>query len=98
MPCSRPFLRKTPLQLYSQAVLPVYLELLDWMGRQLKPGKRGSVARNAAPIQDRLNLSPELWLQTVAGFSKRRSANSVTPAFRFNAVANTTLQSVTSNR
>jgi len=60
--------------------LAEYLELLDWTGRQLKPGKCGSMAANAPPIPDRLNLSPELWLQTVAGFSKRRSARSVTPS------------------
>jgi len=65
--------------------LAEYLELLDWTGRQVHPGKRGSVARKTPPILDRLNLSPEFWLQTIAGFGKRRSANSVTPASRFNA-------------
>jgi len=74
------------------------MELLDWTGRQVKPGKRGSVARKVLPIPDRLNLSPELWRQTIAGFAKRRSANSVTPASRFNAAANTTLRSITSDR
>ena len=76
--------------------LAEYLELLDWTGRQVKPGKRGSVAQKVPPILDRLNLSPELWLQTIAGFAKRRSANSMTPASRFNAAANTTLKSVAS--
>ncbi len=28
---------------------------------QLKPGKRGAIARNAPPILDRINLSAELW-------------------------------------
>ena len=78
--------------------LAEYLELLDWTGRQVTPGKRGSVARKGPPILDRLNLSAELWLQTIAGFAKRRSANSVTPASRFNAAANTTLKSMASNR
>jgi len=78
--------------------LAEYLELLDWTGRQVKPGKRGSVAANAPPILDRLNLSPELWLQTIAGFGKRRSANSVTPASRFNVAAKTPLRPVASNR
>ncbi|MEJ7594266.1 MAG: hypothetical protein WKF77_22245 [Planctomycetaceae bacterium] len=50
------------------------------------------------PILDRLNLSPELWLQTIAGFAKRRSANSVTPAPRFNAAAKTLLSPITSDR
>ena len=78
--------------------LPEYLELLDWTGRQVKPGKRGSVARKVPPILDRLNLSPELWLQMIAGFAKRRSANSVPPASRFNAAAITTLRPITSDR
>ncbi len=69
------------------------LELVDWTGLQVQPGKRGSVARNVPPILDRLNLSPDLWLQTIAGFAKRRSANSVTPASRFNAAAKILVQS-----
>ena len=78
--------------------LAEYLELLDWTGRQVKPGKRGSVAKKVPPILDRLNLSAELWLQTIAGFAKLRSANSVTPASRFNAAANTTLRLIKSDR
>jgi len=69
-----------------------YLELLDWTGRQVKPGKRETVARKVPRIPDRLNLSAELWLQTIAGFSKRRSTNTVTPASRFNAAAKTPLK------
>ena len=65
--------------------LPEYLQLLDWTGRQLKPGKRGSVLKSAPLILERLNLSPELWLQVVEQFGKRPSANRITPASRFNA-------------
>ena len=78
--------------------LAEYLELLDWIGRQVRPGKRGSVAKKVPPILDRLNLSPELWLHTVKGFAKGRSANTVTPASRFNAAAKTTLMPITSDR
>ena len=67
--------------------LSEYLQLLDWTGRQLKPGKRGTVPKHAPPILERLNLSAELWLQVVRQFGKRRSANRVTPASRFNAAA-----------
>ena len=67
--------------------LPEYLQLLDWTGRQLKPGKRGSIPKNAPPILERLNLSAELWLHAVEQFGKRRSANRITPASRFNATA-----------
>ena len=62
-----------------------YLQLLDWTGRQLKPGKRGAIPKNAPPILDRLNLSAEMWLHSVEHFGKRRAANRVTPASRFNA-------------
>jgi|GEM_PF-2296507 len=80
------------------AIESMYLEMLDRTGRQVQPGKRRSVARKVPPILDRLNLSPELWLQTIAGFTKRRSANSVTPASRFNAAALTTRTPMASNR
>ena len=74
--------------------LAEYLQLLDWTGRQLKPGKRGAIPKNAPSILDRLNLSPELWLHAVEHFGKRRAANSVTPASRFNATARPAPQSV----
>ena len=71
--------------------LAEYLQLLDWTGRQVKPGKRGSVPKAAPPILERLNLSPEIWLQVVEQFGKRRSANRITPASRFNATATSTV-------
>ena len=67
--------------------LPEYLHLLDWTGRQLKPGKRASIPKTAPPILKRLNLSAELWLHAVEQFAKRRAANRITPASRFNASA-----------
>jgi hypothetical protein len=67
--------------------LSQYLQLLDWTGRQLKPGKRGAIAGSIPPIIERLNLSAELWLHAVEQFDKRRAANRVTPGSRFNATA-----------
>lgn len=67
--------------------LPEYLRLLDWTGRQLYPGKRGQIVADAAPILERLEISPELWLQLVNQFRHRRSPNRITPASRFNAAA-----------
>jgi len=67
-----------------------YLQLLDWTGRQIRPGKRGSIPKSLLPILDRLNLSPDLWLHAVEQFSKRRAANRVTPASRFNATGQPT--------
>ena len=72
--------------------LAEYLQLLDWTGRQLKPGKRGAIPRNAPPILDRLNLSAEVWLHAVEHFGKRRAANRVTPASKFNATARPNVQ------
>ncbi len=67
--------------------LSEYLQLLDWTGRQLQPGKKSSVPKHVPAILERLNLSAELWLNTVEQFDKRRSANRITPASRFNASA-----------
>ncbi len=47
-----------------------YLELLDWTGRQLVPGKRGSIPRELPPIFERLGLSPTHWLPLVSHFSE----------------------------
>ena len=71
--------------------LPEYLQLLDWTGRQLKPGKRGSITKTAPPSLERLNLSAEVWLHTVEQFAKRRAANRITPASRFNVSATTSV-------
>jgi len=62
-----------------------YLQLLDWTGRQIRSGKRGSVPKAAPPVLERLNLSPDLWLHAVEQFRKQRSANTVTPATAYNA-------------
>jgi hypothetical protein len=67
--------------------LPEYLQLLDWTGRQLHPGKRGVISKTVPPVLSRLNMDKELWLSAVEQFSKRRSPNSATPAARFNATA-----------
>ncbi len=70
--------------------LPQYQQPLDWTGRQLQRGKRGSIPKGVPPILDRLNLSPDLWLHAVEQFGKRRAANRITPAFRFNATGKKT--------
>ncbi len=64
--------------------LPEYLELLDWTGRQFKPGKHGAVSKSAPLILERLTLSPEHWLQVVEQFGKHQAANRTTLASRFN--------------
>ena len=47
-----------------------YLELLDWTGRQLKVGKRGSIPAHLAPILQRLGIDVERWCDLVSNFGK----------------------------
>ena len=51
-----------------------YLELVDWTGRQLHPGKSGAIAEKAPPILERVKMSPSQWLLQVPvteiGFSR----------------------------
>ena len=47
-----------------------YLSLLDWTGRQVVAGKRGSIPAHLAPILQRLGLDDESWLELAAGFGK----------------------------
>ena len=39
-----------------------YLELVDWTGRAVREDKRGAIPQDIPPILNRLNLSPEDWL------------------------------------
>jgi hypothetical protein len=48
-----------------------YLALVDWTGRQLKPGKRGRIAETVPPILTQLGADPHEWIQTLAHFNKR---------------------------
>ena len=51
------------------ALLPlsvdVYLEMLDWTGRQIRTGKRGSIPAHLAPILKRLSLEVDGWVRMV---------------------------------
>ena len=51
--------------------LQSYLELLDWTGRQLRAGTRGVIPQALESILDRLQVSAESWLDTVAQFGRR---------------------------
>lgn len=44
-----------------------YLELVDWTGRTLHPGKRGTIAGDAPQILDRLGVAPSQWSVQVSG-------------------------------
>jgi len=39
-----------------------YLDLVDWTGRQIRAGKRGSIDARLPPILMRLNINPDAWL------------------------------------
>ena len=58
-----------------RGVLPMtlqsYLELLDWTGRQLRAGTQGVIPRGLESMLDRLQVSAESWLETVAQFGRR---------------------------
>ena len=55
-----------------EQVLPVttdeYLDLLDWTGRQIAYGKRGTIPAHLAPILTRLEINDQRWLNTVSRF------------------------------
>ena len=59
--------------------LPEYLQLVDWTGRQLHPGKRGRIPKDVPPVIERLGSSAEIWMHFVRKFSGRRNVQSVTP-------------------
>lgn len=69
--------------------LPQHPERVDWTSRQLKPGKRGTIARNGSPILDLLKLSAELRVHAVEEFGKRRVGSHNTLALEFSATAQT---------
>ena len=51
--------------------LDVYLQLLDWTGRQFRTDKRGAIPAGCAPILDRLDCNEETWFDLVKNFRKR---------------------------
>ena len=53
-----------------------YLKLLDWSGRQVRHGKRGTIPAALPPLLDRLGLSEDSWLALMRDFGRlfRRAA------------------------
>ena len=52
-----------------------YLELVDYTGRIIKPGKRGSIPEHLPPILGRLELTPDDWLVEATEFEARYQDN-----------------------
>ena len=50
--------------------LEKYLSLVDWTGRELRAGSRGTIPGPLSPILDRLGQSGECWLETVRHFGR----------------------------
>ena len=48
-----------------------YIELLEWTGRQVREGKRGSIDANVPPALQRINISPAHWLELCTNFEDR---------------------------
>ena len=48
-----------------------YLELLDWTGRQLREGKRGSIDSTLPTILGRLDIAPDQWHHLATHFENR---------------------------
>jgi hypothetical protein len=65
----------TPWRASNKGIVPVsleeYLKLLDWTGRKISVGKRGSIPAELAPILDRLEIQPSGWLAAVESFDKK---------------------------
>jgi len=49
-----------------------YLELVDWSGRAMVHGKRGSIDENLPPMLERLKLRPEAYLKFIQRDQERR--------------------------
>jgi len=58
----------------NQGFLPIeiehYVMLLDWTGRELRAGKRGTIPDGLAPILERLGANRSNWLDTVREFGR----------------------------
>ena len=58
----------------NQGFLPIslnaYLSLVDWTGRQIRAGSRGTIPAELAPILDRLKLNGDGWIETVRCYGR----------------------------
>ena len=48
-----------------------YIELVDWSGRIIRDDKRGEIAKSAPPLLQRLDISPEHWIELSSNFESR---------------------------
>jgi len=78
-PNASPCGRRASLKGFLSMSLSKYLELLDWTGRQLRSGKRGTIPSELTPILERLGVDPVGWCDLVQKFGKlfKRAAGNV---------------------
>ena len=55
---------------FLRCTLSLYLELLDWTGRQIREGKRGAIPAHLNPNLTRIGLDAPGWCDLVAKFGK----------------------------
>ena len=67
-PC--PSARRASQKGFLPISLAKYLALLDWTGRAIRSGKRGSVPLDLKPILVRLGIEPTNWCTLVEKFGK----------------------------
>ena len=56
-----------------------YLELVDWSGRAVIEGKRGSIPDNLPPILERLKIDPAAYIKFINRSEKTRFGNFIGP-------------------
>lgn len=87
--------RKTNRRASNKGCLPMtlaeYLQLVDWTGRQLHSGKRGYIKSDIPPLLERLGTSVDIWLNVVKKFERRQHIQTVTPAIRKSAAADSAI-------
>jgi REP element-mobilizing transposase RayT len=74
---------KTREELWNRTItLTDYLTLVDLTGRMLAQGKRGKIPQELPGILSRLDLKPEAWLSTMAGWRSMNGGGVGTPERR----------------
>lgn len=63
-------LNNTPARkgIFQEITLKDYLYILDMLGREVRPGKKGSIPMNLEPILQRLSIEPGHWLATIEAY------------------------------
>jgi len=64
-----------------------YLELVDWSGRAVVEGKRGSISDNLPPILERLKIDPVSYVKFINRSEKSRFGNFIGPVQMMRSLA-----------